>query len=332
MTTASVNQVVEVGLLLYPGAQASAVHGLTDLFQVANRMAGQPLREHAMRIRLSHWQQEGATPRRVFDSHPGQATEPRFILLPPCLEQHRATLLDPSLCHWLRQQHQAGVTLGSVCAGAFALAEAGLLDRRPATTHWALADELARRFPSIRVDASRMIVDDSDIITAGGLMAWTDLGLMLVARLLGPTVASETARFLVVDQPRESQQAFSGFVPRLDHGDSRILSVQHWLRQQPRHTASLAQMAAHAGLGERTFLRRFNTATGLKPSEYCQQLRVAKAREWLEFSSRSIDAIAWEVGYRDPGAFRKVFNKLVGLSPGEYRRRFSPSRASQVPA
>ena len=86
--------------------------------------------------------------------------------------------------------------------------------------------------------------------------------------------------------------------------------------------ASLSGMAERAGLGERTFLRRFRAATGLKPTEYCQQVRVTRARELLEFTRQSIDQVAWQVGYRDAGAFRKVFTRLVGVAPGDYRRRF----------
>ena len=153
-------------------------------------------------------------------------------------------------------------------------------------------------------------------------MAWTDLGLAIVTRLLGPTIAAETARFLVVDLNRESQRHFSSFAPSLDHGDAAVLAVQRWLQGEEGAEASLADMAARAGLGERTFLRRFRAATGLKPTEYCQQLRVSKAREMLEFTRQSIDQVAWQVGYRDSGAFRKVFTRLVGLSPGDYRRRF----------
>ncbi|MNN78628.1 HTH-type transcriptional regulator ChbR [compost metagenome] len=101
-----------------------------------------------------------------------------------------------------------------------------------------------------------------------------------------------------------------------------MLKVQRWLQRQDNRNASLPDMAAQAGLGERTFLRRFQLATGLRPTEYCQQLRAARARELLELTNRSVDQIAWEVGYQDPSAFRKVFNKMVGLSPTDYRRRF----------
>lgn len=313
---------LEIGLLLYPGVQLAAVYGLGDLFAVANRMAAGQGRDGLARLRISHWQaDELGRLRRVFDSQPQAAGAPQVVILPPSLEGD-AERLQPCYSDWLRQQHGAGVILASVCAGAFALAEAGLLDGRRVTTHWALATQLAARFPEVEVLPERMVIDDGDLITAGGLMAWTDLGLALVTRLLGPTIAAETARFLVVDLNRESQRQFSSFVPSFDHGDAAVLGVQHWLQGEGGAEASLANMAARASLGERTFLRRFRAATGMKPTEYCQQLRVTKARELLEFTRQSIDQVAWQVGYRDSGAFRKVFARLVGVAPGDYRRRF----------
>ncbi|HSX89565.1 MAG TPA: GlxA family transcriptional regulator [Pseudomonas sp.] len=313
---------LEIGLLLYPGVQLAAVYGLGDLFAVANRMAAGQGREGLARLRISHWQaDELGRLRRVFDSQPQATGTPHVVILPPSLEGD-AEQLQPCYSDWLRQQHGVGVILASVCAGAFALGEAGLLDGRRVTTHWALATQLAARFPEVEVLPERMVIDDGDLITAGGLMAWTDLGLALVTRLLGPTIAAETARFLVVDLNRESQRQFSSFVPSFDHGDAAVLGVQHWLQGEGGAEASLASMAARAGLGERTFLRRFRAATGMKPTEYCQQLRVTKARELLEFTRQSIDQVAWQVGYRDSGAFRKVFARLVGVAPGDYRRRF----------
>ncbi|MDV5860511.1 GlxA family transcriptional regulator [Pseudomonas mendocina] len=314
---------MEIGLLRYPGAQLAAVHGLGDLFEVANRMAADQGRQGVTRLRVSHWQaDEAGQLQRTFDSLSQTDGAPQVVILPPCLDDTAEQPLAACYRDWLREQHAAGVLLASVCAGAFALAEAGLLDGRTVTTHWALAAQMAARFPQVQVQPERMVIDDGDLITAGGLMAWTDLGLALVTRLLGPTIAAETARFLVVDLNRESQRHFSSFAPILDHGDVAVLGVQRWLQAEGGAEASLTDMATRAGLGERTFLRRFRAATGLKPTEYCQQLRVSKARELLEFSRQSIEQVAWQVGYADSGAFRKVFTRLVGLSPGDYRRRF----------
>jgi len=213
-------------------------------------------------------------------------------------------------------------TICSIGCGAFLLAGAGLLNGRTATTHWIHADRLAERFPEIHVDRDKLIIDDGDMITAGGVMAWVDLGLRLIYRWLGPSVMLATARFFVVDAAGREQRFYSSFAPRLHHGDGAILQIQHWLQLHYAQSLTVVALAACAKLGQRTFLRRFRQATGLKPIEYVQHLRIDKAREALEFSTLTINEIAWAVGYEDQGAFRKIFRRILGLSPGEYRRRF----------
>ena len=173
------------------------------------------------------------------------------------------------------------------------------------------------------MDRSRITIEDGDFITAGGVLAWTDLGLKLVDRYLGPSAMLETARFMLADPPGREQRYYSSFAPKLQHGDEAVLKAQHWLQTEAANQPLLAQMAAIAGLEERTFLRRFQKATGLKPVEYCQHLRIGKARELLELTNQPIEQIGRTVGYSDLGAFRKMFSKLLGLAPSDYRRRFS---------
>lgn len=315
----------EIGIVLYPRAQMAAVLGMTDLFSFADGLARQR-HENPERplLRVSHWRKEGQddAPARVFDTAPSAQGAPTVLILPPALGDPIARETASVFADWLRDSHGAGITLGSICAGAFLLGEAGLLRGRTATTHWAYGEQFQTRFPETWVDADRLIIDDGDIITAGGVMAWIDLGLKLIDRFLGSTIMIETARSFLVDPPGREQSYYSAFSPRLSHGDAAVLSVQHWLQATNAKECNLATLAARAGLEERTFLRRFQKATGLTSREYCQRLRVGKARELLQFSTLSVDRIAWEVGYSDPGAFRKVFARIVGLTPGEYRRRF----------
>lgn len=316
--------IADIAVLIYPGAQLGAAHGLTDLFSVANLMVKRHLGDDAPGLRFGHWRgrEDGEGAERIFDSHPGLPGEPDFVILPPAVIAPITAEEAAPLAAWLRVRHARGATLCSVCAGAFLLGETGLLEGRAATTHWFYANDFSERFPNARMDIDKLVIDDGDLITAGGLMAWTDLGLRLVDRLLGPTVMLETARFLLVDPPGREQRYYSVFSPKLRHGDEAVLQVQHWLQATGARDATLVAMADKAGLEPRTFLRRFHKATGLKPSEYCQHLRVGKAREMLEATTRPIEQVAWDVGYEDPGSFRKVFVKVTGLGPREYRQRF----------
>ena len=323
--------IAELGVLIYPGAQMAAVHGLTDLFGVANRIAAEHQSVQLPLLRISHWQVEGDQPPvRVFDSHPAPERALVAVLIPPSIGGFTEGQARQGLIRWLREQHAGGATLGGVCVGSILLAESGLLDGRSATTHWTSAKAFAERYPAIRLKADTPIVDDGDLITTAGLMAWSELGLRLVNRLLGPSIATSTARFLVVEHSDSASECGSNFAPILSHGDAAILKVQHWLQSTGATDVSLAAMAEKAGMEERTFLRRFRAATALKPTEYCQHLRVGKAREMLEFTNGTIDHIAWTVGYQDPGAFRATFKKITGLAPSDYRARFGVTPVAAV--
>ena len=314
---------VELGVLIYQGAQLAAVHGLTDLFGVANRIAAEHESAQLPLLRVSHWQVDAhGTPARTFDSHPGPEQPMMAVLVPPSIAEFTEDQAPPALLEWLRLQHAGGTVLGGVCIGSIMLARSGLLDGRSATTHWSSAKSFAASYPAVRLEADKPIVDDGDLITSAGLMAWSELGLRLVDRLMGPSIAADTARFLVIEHSASASQCGSNFAPILRHGDGAVLKVQHWLQASGAVDVSVAAMAQEANLEERTFLRRFRNATGLKPTEYCQHLRVGKARQMLEFTNGTIDHIAWTVGYQDPSAFRVIFKKITGLSPSDYRNRF----------
>ncbi|WP_395677259.1 GlxA family transcriptional regulator [Inquilinus sp.] len=317
----------EAGIVIYPGSQPAMIHGLTDLLRIASDVAlhrgGGPV------LRISHWAPDAAgRMARRYDSHPGGDGDPGILILPGRLSGPVEAAEAAPFTPWLAGCHARGTLLAAVCGGAFLLAETGLLSGRPATTHWAYAEAFRDRFPDVRLAIGRMVVDDGDIVTGGGLMAWTDLGLRLAARIFGPEVAAEAARFLLIDSAGREQRHYGGFVPRLGHGDEAILKVQHWLQATGARVVTIAEMARRAGLGERTFLRRYKAATGMRPTEYAQHLRVEVARDLLRSTRRPVDQIAWTVGYEDAAAFRRLFHRLVGLSPGDYRRRFGAAAAA----
>ncbi len=310
--------VAEIGLLIYPDCQLAAIYGLTDLFRIANEWTGDPSRY----IRVSHWQVKADGVTCSWDSHPGTAHRLSHVITPPSIVMPERMAPAPAAARWLRKQHSGGATLCSVCAGAFILAETGLIDNRRATTHWAFAQQLAQRFPKVRLADEHLVLDEGDIITAGGILAWADLGLTLVGRLLGPSAMLATARFLLIDPPRQSQRPFAQFVPRFDHRDDAIRQIQHFIHANAASALAVTELQSAAGMTGRTFLRRFTAATTFKPIAYIQQVRIAKAREALERTLTPVDRIAWDVGYSDPAAFRKLFQKLTGLPPAAYRQRF----------
>ncbi|MGJ7506675.1 GlxA family transcriptional regulator [Variovorax sp. GT1P44] len=321
---------LEVGLACDAGSSSAGIYGLGDLFKYANDVAAKGRAEGDLPpVRISHWLSDDASDevRCTYDSAPGAPHAPSVLVIPGNERATLETKADAPLVRWLRQKHAQGTVLAAVCGGVFVLARTGLLAGRHATTHWALTDQFARQFPDVFIESDRMVIDYGDVVTAGGVLAWADLGLRLVERFLGPAVMMATARYMLVDPPGREQRFYSDFEPRTTHGDDAVLKAQLLLATQRERAVSVAELADCACLEPRTFLRRFLNATGMRPSEYQQSLRISRAREMLEFSRRSINEIASAVGYEDVGGFRRVFQKIMGLTPSDYRRRFGVTQA-----
>ncbi|GEO86161.1 MULTISPECIES: GlxA family transcriptional regulator [Alphaproteobacteria] len=321
-----IDDTVGIAIASYPEVWRASVHGLTDMFMVAERYDRLQSASEPRRLRVSHYALDDAgSVLKVFDTHPSERERvPAAVVLPPAIgDELPFGERMGGFPEWIRTHHQSGAIICSACGGVSLLAQTGLLAGRSATTHWLHGEAIAKRHPDVRIDTDKMLLDEGDIITAGGMMAWTDLGLRLIDRLLGANIMLATARFMLIDPGAREQSFYSTFTPRLDHEDMVILDIQHWLHGTDTKGLGVPAMAERARLGERTFLRRFQKATGLNPTEYAQRLRVAKARDLLAQSSLSTEQVAWASGYEDANAFRKIFRKIVGVSPGEYRMRFS---------
>lgn len=319
---------IEIGLVVYEKAQMAAVLGLTDLLVVASKIAAKRQDTTELPLQVSHWEVKDSDmhPICTFSSDPDSAGKLAAVIIPPTLEAPIAKQAAAPWLEWLTELHSTGVIVSSVCAGAFLLGETGLLSKRKATTHWGYVEDFEQRFPDVDLDVDRIIIEDGDIVTAGGAMAWTDLGLRMVDRFLGSQVMNETARALLIDPSRREQCYYSAFSPNLAHGDTAILKVQHWLQKTEAQDIDLSTLANCAQLEERTFLRRFHKATGMTSTEYCQRLHIGSAKDFLQFSLTPVEQIAWKVGYSDVSAFRKIFKRIVGLTPSEYRRRFNTNK------
>jgi AraC family transcriptional regulator, transcriptional activator FtrA len=228
----------------------------------------------------------------------------------------------------LRDAHARGARLLSICSGAFVLAATGLLDGRRATTHWRYAEALQRRYPEICVDANVLYVDEGSVLSSAGSAAGLDLCLHLVRRDYGSATANQVARRLVIPPHRDGGQAQFLERPVEKHaaksGQPKSLSVLlDRIRKRPGEPWRVAQLARLAAMSERTFMRRFRAATGLSPADWVTRARVDAARELLEGTALSIEHIAERCGLGTPTTLRHHFRKKVGVSPAQYRKRFS---------
>jgi transcriptional regulator GlxA family with amidase domain len=315
----------EIGIVHYPGAQVACILGLTDFFGVASTIALDQRRSGQTALRVTHWKPIDSFDANfscVYDSAPRGSPKPRTLIIPPTLVNLPDPDVPAGVVSWVRNRHAAGATLVSLCSGAFILAETGLVDGLSVATHQICAEALAKRFPKIVVDTNRRIIEHDDIITAGGFLSWIDLGLFLVDRILGPTIRAETARFVLDDPKAGEARYFTGFAPPLTHGDRAVLKAQEWVHMGDGRGVSLAALATVAGLERRTLLRRFASATGMTPIEYCRRVRIARARELLEGGDTSQKEIARSLGYKDVASFARAFRKTIGSAPGAYRKKF----------
>lgn len=232
------------------------------------------------------------------------------------------TTVDPWLTESLREAHARGARIVSLCTGAFALAEAGLLDNRPATTHWMYTDVLARRYPKVQVDPAVLYVDDGDVLTSAGRMAGLDLCLHLVRKDLGAAVGNQLARRMVAAPHRPGGQAQFIKTPVPCHDDHGLADVLHWATRHLHDRLTAKQLAARAGLSTRSLIRRFHATTGTTPLRWLHEQRLARARELLETTDLTIEHISEQCGLGTAANLRHHFDRTLGVTPTAYRRTF----------
>jgi len=315
---------MRTGILAYGGCLASGVSGFADTLAVANRIIGRELFEI---VTLS----AGGRPVRCFSGSVLQvdadvsgfgrdAQRLDVVYVPPAFGMAEP---DSRLVQWLAGAHAAGATACAACAGVFFLAEAGILGTRPATTHWGLAESFRARYPGIPLEPERMLADGGDYVCAGGVTAYFDLALHLVARYASPEAALSCARTLLLDPGRVRQTPYMSLLPVPAAADKAVDAARKWLEDNHAYPVRIGELAAAVHLTERTLLRRFRKTVGRSPARYLQAVRIERAKRLLETGGESANEIAAMVGYAEATAFFRAFRDLTGLTPGEYRRRFS---------
>jgi transcriptional regulator GlxA family with amidase domain len=233
---------------------------------------------------------------------------------------------DPRLAPALRHIAGGARRTCSVCAGAFLLAEAGLLDGKSATTHWAFCEELARRHPAVRVEPDRIFVRDGRISTSAGMTAGMDLALALVEEDHGPEVARTVARWTVMFLQRPGGQSQFSERLALPAGVAPpIRRILDGIAADPAGDHRLPRLAQQASLSERHLRRLFAEQTGTTPARFTERVRVEAARDLLESTSTPVDAIATHCGFGSPETMRRAFLRVLGVGPAEYRGRFRSS-------
>ena len=231
----------------------------------------------------------------------------------------------PRVTAWIAERHAAGATICSACSGLFLIAETGLFDGVDATIHWPYARMFAAQYPAVRANPERALVvagPRGELISSGASTSWHDLVLYLIGRDVGPVAAQAISKAFALQRHVDGLAPYVVFDPPRDHGDAVVASAQAWLDTNVSVASPVREMVALSGLSDRGLARRFRAATGYAPLDYVQRLRVEQAKRWLERTGEPIENIAWRVGYENPSAFRRFFQRIAGITPGQYRRQF----------
>ncbi|UED83329.1 GlxA family transcriptional regulator [Streptomyces profundus] len=238
---------------------------------------------------------------------------------------HRAAE-DRALVAWIARTARRARRVASVCSGAFLLAGAGLLDGRRAVTHWSACDALARAHPAVTVDPVPIFVRDGSVWTSAGATAGIDLALAMVEDDHGPELSRRIARQLVMFVQRPGDQAqFSAQLAAQRPARSPLREVLEWIADHLDHDLSVAALAARAGMSERNFARVFRDAVGRTPAAYVEAARIEAARRLLETTDMTVDALARSCGFGTVETFHRSFKRVLRVTPGAYRQRFSRS-------
>jgi len=323
-----------VAILAMPGVQLLDISGPLDVFAEANAQAGRA----AYRLLV------GACAAGPLVSSSGLRLTPDFVagqdadmaidtLLVAGCPNATEVSLDAAILDWLRSASAQSRRFGSVCSGAFALAAAGLLDGARVTTHWAVAAALAAAFPDVTVDEDAIHIRDGKVRTAAGVTAGLDLALALVEEDLGRDIAMRVASQLVMFFKRPGGQLqFSRKGDAVPAGRSALQDVQRWVAANPALDHSVAELAKRLDVSPRHFSRMFHAEVGMTPAAWVEVARVEAARRLLEDGQATPKQVAACCGFVDVDVLRRAFQRRVGVTPADYRRRHGRAEIADAPA
>jgi transcriptional regulator GlxA family with amidase domain len=312
-----------VVILAYPGVQPLDVTGPAEVFAAAAQLGGG---DHRVEV-VARLSEPIMTLAGGYGIVPAATTAtcrgPIDTLIVAGGFGSRAAAADLELVEWVGSAAARSRRVASVCSGAFVLAAAGLLDGRRVTTHWALCAELALAHPQLTVDPEPIFVRDGEVWTSAGVTAGIDLALALVEEDLGPEIAREVARWLVVFLQRPGGQSqFSVHVSGELATRPSLRELQAWMADHLEGDLRVEALAERVAMSPRNFARAFRRETGLTPGTYVEALRVEAARHRLERGGEPVETVAARAGFGTPETMRRAFARRVGVAPAAYRARF----------
>jgi transcriptional regulator GlxA family with amidase domain len=230
---------------------------------------------------------------------------------------------------WVSSHYKQGAEIASLCVGSFFLASTGLLDNRRCAVHWAAKNEFRTMFPDVKLVNDQLITDEEGIYTCGGAYSYLNLLLYIIEKHLGREMSVLASKMFEVDIERKSQNQFVIFLGQKSHNDENVLEAQNFIECNYEKRLTVEEISSKAGMGRRTFERKFKKLTGNSVIEYIQRVKVEAVKKQLEQGRKTINEIVFEVGYNDINAFRTLFKRCTGLSPVDYRKKYCPARQTE---
>lgn len=253
-----------------------------------------------------------------------EVTHTDIIIIPPVAPAIGEAIKNNRVyAPWIVQNYMRGAQVMSLCMGAFILADTGLLANRSCVTHWRAADNFRTMYPEVNLVSDKLLTDEDRIYTGAGAFSSVNLVLYLIEKLAGREAAVYCSKVFQVDVNRDSQSPFIIFEGQKSHEDEDIIKTQEYIEENYRESITVAELCEEFGIGRRTLERRFKKATANTLIEYIQRIRAEAAKKQLEAGFKTINEIMYDVGYNDPKAFRAVFKKITGMTPADYKERFS---------
>ncbi len=246
------------------------------------------------------------------------------ILVIPGFDRDVASVLSNSeMISKIREFYDLGTDIATVCTGSFILAATGLLENKSATTHWVYAREFESRFPKTELVIDRMLIDHNRICMSGGASSFQNLMIYLIEKYMSKELAIFMSKILLIDNDRFLQSPYTIFNGQKTHGDDPVLIAQQTIEKRVSEFISIDELANTTNMSKRNFLRRFKQATGDTPFVYMQRTKIEAAKTMMEDAHNQLIDIAVKTGYSDFSSFRKSFRKYTGLSPQDYRKRYT---------
>lgn len=314
-----------IGIVGYNRVQALDVTGPADVFTTANYLVGRKVAPYEV-VLLAQRKGPMSTESGVFlyaETTLSRCGKLDTIIVPGGHGVRLEPKVRTAIVAWLRSHARYARRVASVCTGIYALAEAGLMDGRAATTHWRYAHDVQERWKKIDVDADVIFVKDGQYYTSAGITAGLDLALALVEEDLGSEIALGVARELVVYLKRAGGQLqYSQPLFVQTRAKKQFADIASWISDHLGDELTTEKLSEHAGLSPRHFARKFKDLLGLTPGDFVEEVRLDRARWLLATADTRMQNVAKDVGYRSDDVFRRAFQRRFGVSPSEYRRRF----------